>query len=193
MSRKFTGREKALLFILALLLVCAGYYILVHQPVVQTIESAGIRQEDAESQLLIEQARARRLRQMEEELAALRDDGGAALAEIPDYDNAQEVVRVLNAALAGSDGYNLVFSPVSFSGSIASRAIDMSFTCQGYGEAKGIIQQLYRAPYRCQITGLALTSSGESGDVTQGTLSVKLTIVFYEYAQQAPAELPTDE
>ena len=150
----------------------------------QTIQEADLRREDAESLLIIEQARYNRLRQMEAELDALRADENAALAEIPDFDNVQSVVRTLNAALAGAESYNLVFSPVTYSGHIVSRTIDMNFTCWGYDMAKGIVRQLYDAPYRCQITAFTFLSTGDSTDITAGDLSVKLTITFFEYTPQ---------
>lgn len=188
MSRKFTAREKVLLLVLAILLVCSGYYILVDQPVSSTIQLAQLREEDAQSQLMIEEARSQRLHQMEQELAALDTGSSASLAKIPDYDNVQNVVRLLNGALSASGGYNLVFSPVTFSGHIASRTIDMSFTCGGYAAAKSIVSQLSGAPYRSQITGLTLVSDGENGELTTSHLSAKLTITFFEYTQEAASE-----
>ena len=183
MSRKFNSREKVLLVVLAVLLVVCGYYLLVAEPVSRTITQATARQEDAETLLTVERAKLARLEQMEGELAQLKAQGGAGAAAIADYDNVQRVVQVLNSALSGADSYNLLFSPVTFDGHIASRTIDMVFTCTGYRTAKDIITQLYDAPYRCRISAVALMAEEEGGEISGGLLTAKLTITFYEYTQ----------
>ncbi len=188
MNRKFTTREKALLLILAVLLLVCGYFVLVFQPVTDAIADATLRQAEAESAILIEETRAIQLRQMQEALDNLeRSDH---LSQVPDYDNTQNVVRLLNGALSAASSYNLVFTPVAFEGNIARRSIDMTFTSGSYEGAKAIVQTLYDVPYRCEITALSLSCAdgNQAEDITRGPVSTRLSITFFEYAEEPPAE-----
>lgn len=190
MTRKLTLREKILFLILAVLLLSYGYYLLVHQPVSAAIAGAQVRQADAETQIMVEQIKAQRLREMKDALAQLALEPQGTVSEIATYDNVQNVVRTLNSALSPADSYNLVFSPVTFEGHIASRTIDMLFSCGSYTDARGIISRLYASPYRCAISALSLTAQNTDGAprLDRDGVSVKLTITFFEYAQQAAAE-----
>lgn len=183
MSRKFTTREKVLLLILAVLLICCGYYYLVFQPVSQTISDAGLRQADAETSIMLEEIRASKLARMKEELAEEAKRGHSS--EIPDYDNVERVVRLLNQALSAADSYNLAFTPVSVEEHIATRTIAMNFTCGSYAQAKEIIGELYRSPYRSQINALSLNAQprerGQAGSVETDPVAVQMTVTFYEY------------
>ena len=97
----------------------------------------------------------------------------------------RQVVSTLNAALSAADSYNLIFGAVTFEEHIASRPIDMTFTCGSYAAARDIVAGLYASPYRCAITALALTAAREDGGTAQlarDAVSVRLTITYYEYA-----------
>lgn len=51
MSRDFTTREKALLLVLTLILICAGYYLVVDQPVRSAINEAKSQQDELNTDL----------------------------------------------------------------------------------------------------------------------------------------------
>lgn len=177
MKRQFSTREKVLLAVLALLLLGCVYYILVARPVQDTLLDAAQRQSAAESELTVASARLEQMHQMQ---AALDGLAQTAEADVPDYDNAQNVVNLLNQAMALSDEYSLSFQPVTMSGAIATRAIDMSFTCADYGTSKQILRTLLDSPYRCRVTSVSL-SCGDNGDIRQSTVTVTASVVFYEY------------
>lgn len=177
MNRQFSNREKILLGILCVLILFCVYYILVWQPVENTLTSAGERQAAAEMELDIQQTRLIKLRRMRQALDSLDH---SAEADVPDYDNAREVVALLNNAMALSNKYSLTFQPVSFQGAIASRPIDMSFRCDDYATVKQILAILENSPFRCRITSLSV-SCVQGKDIQAQEVSVQASIVFYEY------------
>lgn len=177
MKRQFSNREKTLIVILALMVIFCIYYILVDQPVRETIESATLRRTEAESQLQIEQARLTQLHAMQQALATLDE---SAQADVPDYDNVQEVVDLLNNAMALSSNYTLTFQSVTKSGAIASRTVSMSFSCRDYETAKTIMRMLDESQYRCRLNSLSMSCSGGT-DVRESSVSVSTSVTFYEY------------
>lgn len=187
MSRKFTPRETVLLLLLSVLLLLLGYDYLVHRPVSSAMEQADAALQNAAVQIEVETVKARRMAEMQQALEQLSADPGS-VPQIADYDNTRNVVWLLNTALAPSEDYNLVFSPVVFEESIARRTIDMTFTCADYDTAKGIIQALSASPYRCEISAVTLTADGtaaQNADLSRDSVAVKLTITFFEYAADA--------
>ena len=58
MSRDFTTREKALLLVLTLILICAGYYLVVDQPVRSAINEAKSQQDELNTELMLLQTKA---------------------------------------------------------------------------------------------------------------------------------------
>lgn len=190
MKRKFSTREKALLLILTALVLICMYFLMVHQPVRTTMSEAAIREENAKSNQLIETAKLGRMRKMERALEELAED---AKADVPDYDNARNVVHLLNDALSAADTYNLNFRAVTWEGEIACRNIDMSYTCGSYETAKDILDVLYRGPYRCEITAVSMSEHddlprGSIPSLGVGSVSVKASVCFYEFAPETADE-----
>ncbi len=181
LSRKFSLREKILLLILAVLLVGAAYYYVIWQPSADAVTSAELRVQTAESEIMVEQVKADRMADMR---AALDSLGSAAdrPAAIAQYDNVENVVKALNAALAAADSYELTFRAVE-SGEgdrIVRRGVDMTFQCSTYAQARAVISALYDCPYRCEISGFALQSQEREAAVTAAPLTARLSITFYE-------------
>ncbi len=176
MKRQFSLRERILMIVLAVLLIACVYYILVEKPVQDTMLSASQRQGEAESQLTIASAQLKKMHQMQSALDQLEQ---SAQADVPDYDNARNVVELLNRAMANTHEYNLNFSSVTTDGAIAMRTIQMDFKCGGYADAKTVLQTLLDSDYRCRITSMSVTCG--SGDITKQEVTVKASVTFYEF------------
>lgn len=180
LSREFTKREKILLLILALILLAEVYYLLVHQKVERDLAEARERTETAMVAYEIESAKAAKKQEMLKKIEEAKKDD--SVQRLPDYDNATNVVAYMNGVMESVEEYNLVFNNVDFRDYIAVRSINMSFSCQGYSAVKNIVTQLEESPYYCEVTGLLISAANELIDVTDGTVSVQMTAVFYEYA-----------
>jgi len=177
MKRQFSNREKVLLVILALLLVACVYYILVEKPVSETLLDASQRQSAAESELTIASAQLEKMHQMQAALATLDP---SAQADVPDYDNAKNVVNLLNKAMTMTDEYTLTFHPVVKDGAIARRSVQMDFRCGGYQTGKRILQTLLDSDYRCRITAMSV-SCKQGQDIREEEVIVNATVTFYEF------------
>lgn len=176
MKRQFSLRERILMVILAVLLIACVYYILVEKPVQDTLMDASQRQSEAESQMVIASAQLKKMHQMQ---AALEKLEQSAQADVPDYDNAENVVALLNRAMAQTNGFKLNFQPVTTEGAIARRTIQMSFRCDSYAAAKQVLQTLLDSNYRCRITSMSVTSGG--GDISEQQVTVNASVTFYEF------------
>lgn len=177
MKRQFSLREKVLLVILALLLLTCVYYVLVAKPVQETLLSASQRQSEADSQMTIASAQLEKMHHMQSALAQLDQ---SAQADVPDYDNAKNVVELLNRAMTMTDEYTLSFQPVTTEGSIVSRTVQMTFRCGGYATSKSILQTLLDSDYRCRITSMSVSCS-QGWDIRQEEVVVNASVTFYEF------------
>lgn len=183
MNRSFTSREKVLLVLLALLLVGVFYSKFVYTPTSEQILAAQTDRDDCESEILVQVAKAGKLRDMRSELERLIHTEDGSSSEIAPYDNLQNVMQEFNTILADVENFNITFDSVVFSEGLAVRKISMAFTCANYAEAKRVISALADCRYRCQIDDLSAspeTAKAQSPDVASQTLNVKLTVEFYE-------------
>lgn len=183
MHRNLTPRESGLTLFLALLLLIYVYYLLIWQPVSDRIAAADAARLGSEAEIQIEEVKAAKLQEMEQALDELEKAPAGSLSEIAPYDNAENIVRILNEALSAADSYNLIFSPVEVEEKIAVRTIQMTFTCQTYASAREIVHTLYCSPYRCTITALDLKAVRQgrgTPQLAEDPVSVKLKILFFE-------------
>ena len=188
-SKQFTRREKVLLVIMALVLVLGAYFWLVQEPVSQQTAALRAAQADAETELIVLEAKAQSLEQMRSELDELKAQPGT-LAETPRYDNLQHVIALLNTAMANTGDYTLSFQPVETpeEGNIVRRVIDMTFTCGSYDAARSVVKTLHDGPYRCQIstiTAAPVRDEKQAGDapasaLREGAVQITLTITYFE-------------
>lgn len=177
MKRQFSPREKVLLVILSLLLLVCVYYILVEKPVQDTLLDAAQRLNQAESELTVANAQLENMHRMQSALAELDQ---SAQADVPDYDNAKNVVNLLNRAMEMTDEYTLTFQPVVKDGAIARRSVQMVFRCGGYQTGKQILQTLLDSNYRCRITAMSVSCDHDE-DIRVDEVIVNATVTFYEF------------
>lgn len=184
-SRRFTPREKILLVILAVILLAGAYLWLVQEPISQSLSRIRSQQEEAEMDRLVLDAKKVKLDQMREELDAILAESDAK--EIPQYDNQQNVINMLNSVLASTTDYTLSFEPISQGDGdvMIRRVINMTFYCNSYQEARGIVNQLHGGPYRCQIGNLAISAisqgvTGSTLDLNVYPVQVTMNLTFFE-------------
>ena len=68
MSRDFTTREKIMLLVLTLILLAAGYYAVIDQPIRTAINEAKSQQDELNTELMLLQTKAASLSRMQSEL-----------------------------------------------------------------------------------------------------------------------------
>lgn len=182
LSRQFTRREQVLLVILALLFLFAVYFLAVHLPVKETIEHARTESENLSTEIMVLEAKAERMSQMQAELDAILSQPN--VSEIPDYDNLQRVMDFLNTVLGSAEDYSLSFQGLKQTdgNTILRREMQMSFTSASYSAAKDVLENLQNCPFRCQLGNLTVAPSASSADavLTAGPVQVSLTVTFFE-------------
>lgn len=181
MRREFSKRERILLLVLVVLILGLFYYLAVQKTIVATTKEAQLRIAEAESQLLIEEAKLEKLISMEAQLDEIKNNPDVSFAKIPDYDNIQLLMIELNNILAKSAGYNLNFSNVDFTQGLARRTINMSYQAQNYTIAKSILAELVNCKYKSLVGSIGL--SGQD-NLNNGAVSVQLDITFYEFYKE---------
>jgi len=178
MQREFSKREKILLLILVVLILSLLYYILVYKTIAENISAVKLETQDIQSELAIENARLSNMSSMQAELDSFLSGGELIVAEIPDYDNIQLLMKEFNQILSQAISYNLTLSNIDFTQGIARRPVNMTFSANSYIMAKEILANLVNCKYR-NLLG-ALNISAPSGNLGQGVITVKLDITFYE-------------
>ena len=187
LSKQFTRREKVLLIILALLLLFAVYFLAVHRPVTEALARIQAESETVSADLMVLEAKQQRMEQMQKELDEILAQPN--VAEIPTYDNLQQVMNFLNTVLHSANEYSLSFQSLQQpeDNSILRRAMQMTFVTLSYKEARDMITQLQNCPYRCQLSDFSIapaTADGQSRDTVaallDGPVQVSLTVTFFE-------------
>ena len=109
MNRSFTTREKALMLILAVLLLGCCYYLLVLKPSLDSIAASEAKLSELDSEITIQQAVSAKKTQLEQQIAEA-EASGTPQKTLPAYDNTKNEINELNAILADATSYNINFS-----------------------------------------------------------------------------------
>ena len=119
LSRDFTRGEKALLLLLALILVGLTYYLVVDRPVRSALESARAEKEALVTERTTLQGQIARMEKMEKELESIRANPG--VSQMGSYNNSKAELDFLNDLLAETEEYNVTFTGVTRDGDQAVR------------------------------------------------------------------------
>lgn len=182
-NREFTTREKVMLLVLAVLLLVVGYCKFFLTPLQTELETQQQRLEDVQSSVIVEQTKLAQMKQMQQKMDELKAEGAVPDAEVPVFDNVENVMLQLNAILAQAQEYSLSFaSTATDENGIVTRPVELTFTAGSYTVVRSIINDLYHCPYRCAVSDIAEQSELDLS--TDGEIHVSLTVTFYEKTAQ---------
>ena len=108
MSRDFTTREKIMLLVLTLILLAAGYYAVIDQPIRTAINEAKSQQDELNTELMLLQTKAASLSRMQSELDSIEQSG--SLGKMGSYNNSKAELDELNQLLQDANTYDISFS-----------------------------------------------------------------------------------
>lgn len=190
MSRDFTTKEKVLLLILAAILILAGYYLFVDQPVRSALDSAKSQQEELNTELLVLQSRAASLSSMQSELDDIEKSG--KLGKMGSYNNSKAELDELNDILKETKAYDINFNDVTRDGDLIRRSFSLTYTAPDYDKAADIITQLCEGEWRCLISDLQFIA--DKDNLEEGDVKVGVTATFYETMEGGTPDsgLPAD-
>lgn len=193
LSRAFTKREKLLMLLLAVVLLCLFYNQFVKKPVERRIAAADTT--ELEQQIGTEESRAERIRAMRAEMAANRDGGSGYVST---YNNFNAEANALNEIIQAAESFQFSFRQPVATEDVVRREIGISFTAADYRLARQILQQIHDLGYRCLIQNVELSADrGRRYDTSlpEGELSLEnaavrcsLNIIFYETLYDADTE-----
>ena len=192
-SREFSTREKVLLLLLALIIVGSVYYLLVFQPVSDGLKSAKAEKQSIEELLILADAQAAQIGNMQQEMESIKSQGLAA-SFMPSYNAERKELEFLHEVLsADTQEYMINFSRVEREGNQIRRNFNLSFTVANYKVAKDIISKLEDGAVRCLIGDMTVGSETE-GSILEGEVQIDCVATFYEtmYEGIEDADLPKD-
>ena len=176
MDRNFTNREKALMLVLAVIILACAYYLLVFSPSKDAIDSSQTQVSQLQSELLVDQAMAQKVQTMQAELDQKKENGEQVKTTL-EYDSAPVIMRELNNIMAGTKTYSLSFADAEQSedGTMMRHSVNVTFTASSYSAAKRVIDELVNNKYTSLVTDFSITAQGDDG-----TAQASATIVYFE-------------
>ena len=155
LSRDFTRGEKALLLLLALILVGMAYYFVVDRPVRRALESARAEKQALVTELDALQGRLARMEKMQAELEALQ--ANPEISRMGSYNNSKAELDFLNELLGQTDEYNVTFTGVTRDGDQVRRNFNLKFTVADYSTAERLLKKIYSCDLRCLLNDINYT------------------------------------
>lgn len=164
-----------LVIVAGILLAFGGlYYVLVDRPVRSGIMEADAARTSLEARLTLLEQRAANVAGVSTELSALRASG--ELSWMPSYNAKEAELEMLHRLLnERTSDYNVSLGNPLRSENQIRRALTLTFTANGYREAKEILYNLAHGEYRCLISNVSLSGLRGAGGV-----KVSLSAMFYE-------------
>lgn len=190
MSRDFTTREKIMLLVLTLILLAAGYYAVIDQPIRTAINEAKSQQDELNTELMLLQTKAASLSRMQSELDSIEQSG--SLGKMGSYNNSKAELDELNQLLQDANTYDISFSDVTRDGDLIRRSFSLTFSASDYDKAADLVNRLCAGEWRCIVSDLRYVAAGD--DLNTGSVNVGVTATFYETMQGGKADsgLPAD-
>ena len=177
-TSKLSVREITMVVMLVVLLIGVIYYMTFYKPMQQEMASIAQQSSNVDSQINVVAAKVARMEIMQTELDEIFANADGEVTEIAPYDNKEVVLSQLNGILQSSLEYSLNFAEPSIQDDgTVRRNVTMNFRCADFASAKTIIKNLTKSHWRCMVSNLSLSGSG---DIMEGEVQVNATITFFE-------------
>ena len=187
---KFSAREKILLVALVVILVGVGFYQLVYVPLQNRAKEAQEQVVAARDGVLTSEARVQRMKRMQDQITQLKQSGTGATT-MPTFDNIKNVMTLLNGSVGGFSDFEIIFNDLEMaSDTVVRRGVDITFSCDAYDQARGVMNALQRGPYLCTVDSLSFRDkdatksgsgfTGSSSSVQSGTYAATAHVTFFE-------------
>ncbi len=171
-------RDFILLMLLLVILIGIGYYLGFYKPLQKELADIAAQSAEIDAQINASMAKVNSMDAMQAELDEIMARPEEEITEIAPYDNKKTVLTEMNAILARTNDRSLQFqNPDIKSDGTVRRNISLSFACDNYEDAKGVIQDLTESRWRCLVSNLSVSGGGS---ITEGAVSVSATITFFE-------------
>lgn len=155
----FSTREKALIVILAVIVLALLWYTLIFQNIDNQVKKVESDIATAQDKLAVDNAKLAQQKNMQDAIDRYVASG-ARIVPVPKYDNIQNVMTQLNVVLAGTSSFTMTFDDIKTTQSnTIERGVSLNFGCASYADAVNVLTNLARGPYPCRITECSISSS----------------------------------
>ena len=185
MKHVFTTREKALIIVLAVIILGFCYYNFFLSPINDEISNYNAEASVLESELTINSVKSAQRNAMADQIEELKAQGATT---IPEYNNNQNVMMELNSILQGALDYSISFDATSNIDYVVLRPAYLTVTTSTYAEMRAIIDKLYASSNKMRMSDLNITISEKDGTVT-----ANMRITYFEVDQNYSAPVVTSD
>ncbi len=181
LKHTFSKKEITVLILLILALMGMAYYQFVYKWAENAI--AQYDTTEIEMQILTEQAKASKIRQMQDEINSNKK---AQSGVVETYNNLKQELNALNDIFDSALKYDFSFEQATATDDAVRRVITATFTVDDYKTAKKMLKQLHDCKYRCLIGDVSVSpaslGNGNQGDknLNVGGVTVNFNVTFYE-------------
>ena len=183
----FSRREKILLGALLVAALAIAWYFLVFQYVSNETTKLNSEISSVQTEQITDSSMVAKKKQMENSIEEYKA-AGLVPKEIPDYDNAPQLMAELNNIMGKTLTYNIKFGDPDLLSDpdYVTREVQITYGTDTFEQAEAVITELGDGRYPCRIDEISIIShdaGGSSGRVTgasafQGTVHA----TFYEKA-----------
>lgn len=155
----FSRREKALLVVLAAFLLFILWYQLVFVQVNDQIDALNGQIGSTQDQIVVAQAKTAELATMRKTIDGYQAEGRTKTT-IPAYDNTTPLMQALYATLGRATNFSLEADDLDGSTEgMVKRGFTLTFTCDSYQTARGILNELSQGAYPCSVESVSITDN----------------------------------
>lgn len=180
-TRNFTGKEKAIIAVMLVILLFLAYNQFVDKPINKSIEDEKAEQESLRVQIEAVNKKILGLQQMKNELDELNSSGEKPI-EMKPYNGSKEERYFLASVLKNTKGWDISIGDCTRSGDQIRRQFSVTFTTETYKKMEWFLTQLTKCPYRCIINSAkcSIQDTRNAEGEEEPEVVVKLTATFFE-------------
>lgn len=195
LTYSFSRREKALLLVLAVILLFLAWFVFVFQRTTDEINRIEGDIAVVDAQTTTATAQVKRMHAMQDAVEKYKA-AGIKPTPVPAFDNMTPLMTELNRIMAGTTTYALSFDDLDTetSSDYVLRGVTADFGCNSVSEAELVVTALAKGAYPCSIDSVAINDSSVnrasrvSSNSGSGAVSASVHVTFFEKkAKSTPA------
>lgn len=189
LTYSLSRREKALLLVLAIVLLVIVWFVFVFQRTTNEVASLESKIAAVDSEKATLSTQVDRMHAMQATIEKYKAQGVAA-TPVPTFDNMTALMGELNGIMAQTTSYTLSFDDLDTetSSEYILRGVTANYSCESFSDAEDVVSALAKGTFPCSIDSVSITdsSAGQSSRLTgaagSGVVTAKVHITFFEKA-----------
>lgn len=189
----FSRREKALILVLAIILLFLAWFVLVFQRTTDEINRIDNEIATVDSQTTVATAQVKRMHAMQDTIDKYKK-AGVKPTPVPTFDNMTPLMSELNRIMGMTTSYTLAFDELDTTTSTdyILRGVTANYSCNTIADAENVVRALAKGAYPCSIDSVTIADSTVgtmriSNANAAGNVSASVHATFFEKPQKANA------